>query len=153
MIVQYIWCIDIVVCFFCLDCVDLLIMLQVMMFYFVIVIDENNCQVIDQIMVFVDKDWDVFILNVFLFNGDGSNDVFIIFVGLEVIWVNSFQVYNWWGELMYEIYDFLVNDFIFGWDGIYWGELMNGGVYVYVVEIEFVDGVIELYKGDVLLMW
>ena len=32
------------------------------------------------------------------------------------------------------------------------GELMNGGVFVYLAEIEFVDGVTEVFKGDVLLL-
>ncbi|WP_425422473.1 gliding motility-associated C-terminal domain-containing protein [Phaeodactylibacter xiamenensis] len=152
MIAQYIWRIDTAARPSCLDCVDPLITPQVTMSYFVTVIDENNCQATDQITVFVDKDRDVFIPNVFSPNGDGSNDVFTIFAGPEVIRVNSFQVYNRWGEPMYEIYDFPANDPTFGWDGTHRGELMNGGVYVYVAEIEFVDGVIELYKGDVLLM-
>jgi hypothetical protein len=53
---------------------------------------------------------------------------------------------------MYEIYGFPANDPLYGWDGTHRGELMNGGVYVYVAEIEFVDGVVELYKGDIVLM-
>ena len=152
MIAQYIWRIDTAARPTCLDCVDPLITPQVTMSYFVTVIDENNCQATDQITVFVDKDRDVYIPNVFSPNGDGSNDVFTIFAGPEVTRVNSFQVYNRWGEPMYEIYGFPANDPLYGWDGTHRGELMNGGVYVYVAEIEFVDGVVELYKGDIVLM-
>jgi len=31
------------------------------------------------------------------------------------------------------------------------GSLLNQGVYIYVVEVEMLDGRIELYKGDVFL--
>ncbi len=149
---QYRWQIDTVARPNCLDCVDPVITPQETMSYLVTVIDENNCQAVDQITVFVDKDRDVFIPNVFSPNGDGSNDIFAIFAGPEVARINSFQVYNRWGEPMYEIYDLPANDPLYGWDGTHRGELMNGGVYVYVAEIEFVDGVVELYKGDILLM-
>lgn len=53
---------------------------------------------------------------------------------------------------MFELFGFQPNDPTYGWDGTHRGELMNGGVYVYMAEIEFVDGVTELFKGDVLLM-
>ena len=152
MIAQYDWRIDTAARPSCLDCVAPLITPQETMSYFVTVIDESNCQASDQITVFVDKDRDVYIPNVFSPNGDGRNDVFTIFAGPEVIRVNSFQVYNRWGEPMYEIYDFPANDPLYGWDGTHRGDLMNGGVYVYIAEVEFVDGVVELYKGDMLLM-
>ena len=29
---------------------------------------------------------------------------------------------------------------------------MNGAVFTYFAEIEFIDGVVELFEGDVLLM-
>ncbi len=38
-----------------------------------------------------------------------------------------------------------------GWDGKLDGEPMNPGVFVYVVEITFIDGRVEIYKGDVTL--
>jgi gliding motility-associated-like protein len=152
MIAQYIWRIDTAALPTCLDCRQPLITPQETMSYFVTVVDENNCQASDQITVFVDKDRDVYIPNVFSPNLDGSNDIFTIFAGSEVLRVNSFQVYNRWGESMFEVYGFPANDPIYGWDGRHRGEMMNGGVYVYVAEIEFIDGVVELYKGEVLLM-
>ena len=53
---------------------------------------------------------------------------------------------------MFEVYDFPPNDEDFGWNGKYRGQLQNTGVFVYMAEIEFIDGTVELYKGDVLLM-
>ncbi|MCB0571052.1 MAG: gliding motility-associated C-terminal domain-containing protein [Phaeodactylibacter sp.] len=116
------------------------------------VTDENGCTAFDRITVFVDRRRNVFIPNVFSPNGDGQNDRFTIFTGPEAVNVKSFLIFNRWGEPMYELHDFDPNNPAYGWDGTHRGELMNGGVYVYMAEIEFVDGVTELYKGDILLL-
>jgi len=43
----------------------------------------------------------------------------------------------------------LPNDPTFGWDGMMKGQKVNPAVFVYVAEIEFVDGQKIVYKGDV----
>jgi len=37
-------------------------------------------------------------------------------------------------------------------DGMFRGEELNPAVFVYLAEIEFIDGEVILYKGDVTLM-
>lgn len=118
----------------------------------VTVIDSNGCRATDRLTIFVNRKRDVYIPNVFSPNNDGQNDIFLIFAGDEAIRIKSFYVFNRWGEPMFELFGFQPNDPTYGWDGTHRGELMNGGVYVYMAEIEFVDGVTELFKGDVLLM-
>jgi len=39
-----------------------------------------------------------------------------------------------------------------GWDGYFNNEKMQNGVYIYIVEIEFIDGETEVFKGDITLM-
>ena len=60
-------------------------------------------------------------------NGDGVNDIFFVrggpFTQLNV------QVYNGWGEKIFES-----NQLNEGWDGRYNGEMVQVGVYVYVVQ-------------------
>jgi len=118
----------------------------------VTVIDSSGCRATDRLTIFVDRKRDVFIPNVFSPNNDGQNDRFLIFADDEAVRVKSFYVFNRWGEPMFELFGFPPNNPTYGWDGTHRGELMNGGVYVYTAEIEFVDGVTELFKGDVLLM-
>ena len=149
---QYIWQIDPSAVPSCTDCQTLTAYPTQSMSFAVTVIDTNNCQATDRITVFVNKKRDVYIPNVFSPNNDGQNDIFLIFAGTEAININSLRIFNRWGEPMYERYNFLPNDPTFGWDGTHRGELMNGGVYVYMAEIEFVDGEVILYKGDVTLM-
>jgi gliding motility-associated-like protein len=119
----------------------------------VIATDENGCAASDRMTIFVNRKRDVYIPNVFSPNGDGQNDVFVIYAGPDVKEIKRFYVFNRWGEAMFEISgSFQPNNPIYGWDGTHRSELMNAGVYVYMAEIEFVDGVVELFKGDVLLM-
>ena len=136
----------------CDNCPDPFVRPLESMAFAVTTIDENGCQATDRITVFVDRRRDIYIPNVFSPNNDGQNDVFLIFGGDEAVKVKSFYIFNRWGEPMFELFGFPPNDPTYGWDGTHRGELMNGGVYVYLAEIEFVDGVTELFKGDVLLM-
>lgn len=120
--------------------------------YEVTVVDENGCTDTDMITVFVGKEREVYIPNAFSPNGDGQNDEFRIFTGSDVAQVKSFIVFNRWGEPMKELFGFDPNDPNNNWDGTYRGQLMNSGVYVYFAEVEFIDGEVVMFKGDVLLM-
>ncbi|MCB9048393.1 MAG: gliding motility-associated C-terminal domain-containing protein [Lewinellaceae bacterium] len=136
----------------CNDCPNPFVRPLESMAFSVITIDENGCRATDRITVFVDRRRDVYIPNVFSPNNDGQNDIFLIHGGSEAVEIKSFYIFNRWGEPMFEVFGFPPNDPTYGWDGTHRGELMNGGVYVYLAEIEFVDGVTEIFKGDVLLM-
>lgn len=62
-------------------------------------------------------------------NGDGNND--LIFVeGWGIKDLFEYQIYNRWGELVFETSNLEV-----GWDGKYKGEIQNNDVYVYKVRV------------------
>jgi gliding motility-associated-like protein len=137
----------------CQDCPDPFVRPFESIAVSVIATDENGCTASDRMTIFVNRKRDVYIPNVFSPNGDGQNDVFVIFAGPDVKEIKSFYVFNRWGEAMFEITgSFQPSNPSYGWDGTHRGELMNAGVYVYMAEVEFVDGVVELFKGDVLLL-
>ncbi|HQU60334.1 MAG TPA: gliding motility-associated C-terminal domain-containing protein, partial [Saprospiraceae bacterium] len=105
------------------------------------------------VRVYVDKRPNIFIPNAFSPNGDGANDVFLIFARSgSVAQVRSFYIFNRWGEQVFQAFGFPPNDPRYGWDGIFRGEPMNPAVFSYFAEIEFVDGSVELFKGDVQLV-
>ncbi len=120
--------------------------------YTVTIIDENGCSDSDDLMVFVRKPRPVYIPSGFSPNEDGINDVFYIHGGSQVVEIKSFLVFNRWGESLMELYGFPPNDPTHGWDGTHRGQPMNSGVYVYYAEIEFNDGEVVIFKGDVSLM-
>jgi gliding motility-associated-like protein len=94
----------------------------------------------------------IFIPTAFTPNDDGLNDVFLVYGGTGVRRIRQFSVFDRWGELLFSQSDFPPSDPTFGWPGTFKGRMMNPGAFVYFVEVEFVDGVVLLYKGDVALI-
>lgn len=122
--------------------------------YTLTVANENGCEATDKITLRVRKDRGIYIPNAFTpFNGDGINDIFHIFSDQKSVKnINSFQIFDRWGELVFEDYDFLPDDPAHGWDGTLRGEPMNPAVFVYWAAVEFIDGEIVIFKGDVTLI-
>ena len=85
-------------------------------------------------------------------DGDGWNDFFTLFGDRSVLLIRRMQVYDRWGELLFEGRDVPVNQEGKGWDGTFRGRPVGVGVYVWVAEVEFVDGVMRLYEGDVTVV-
>lgn len=123
--------------------------------YTLMVFDTMGCSGSDEIIVEVDKNRNVFIPNVFSPNGDGLNDLFKPFVGAGVQNINYMRVFDRWGEVLYERAGQYLPDplDLTGWDGKLKGKRMNPGVYVYLIEVQFVDGQVLLYRGDVTLLY
>ncbi len=123
-------------------------------------VDDNGCEDTDFIRVRVLKDRDVYVPTGFTPNGDGTNDVLQVH-GPEGTVVKMFRVFDRWGDLVYEYNgdadlgtdpDILVNDPVFGWDGNFREQAMNPAVFVWYVEVEYVDGFRDIFKGNTTLI-
>lgn len=93
----------------------------------------------------------IYIPNVFSPDGDGINDVFSVSFGsdLEVTSMAG-TIFDRWGNLVYGS-----KENPFNWDGFFNDELVMPGVYVYVIQIEYLLGGIlrqETMYGDVTLV-
>ncbi len=112
----------------------------------------GGCEDSAPLLLLVDKEPHVYIPNVFSPNGDGDNDVFMIFADTKsVVKIKSFQIFSRWGELVCERYGFEPNNPAYGWDGKHAGQEMNPAVFVYYAVVEMIDGQEILYEGDVTL--
>lgn len=124
--------------------------------YTLVVFDANGCSATGSIQVNIDPNRNVYIPNVFkaVNNGSGLNDHFNPNVGRGVDIINYMRVFDRWGSLMYERNTFYPNnnDFAEGWDGKHKGQYVSPGVYVYVIEVKFLDGRVLLYRGDVTVL-
>ena len=121
--------------------------------YTITVTNSAGCVAKDDIEVTVDTSNRVYVPNVFSPNGDGRNDVFIIHGGKEIRSIQSLQIFNRWGNQVFEAQNFLPNDPTRAWDGRSRnGTPYNSAVFVYVAVIEFVDGTVEKLKGDITIM-
>ena len=78
--------------------------------------------------------------------------MFMIFSGPETVRVKSLRIYNRWGAMVHEQYDFPPNDPAFGWDGFHKGAMQNSAVYVYRAEVIFLDGSEAAFKGEFTLV-
>lgn len=116
-----------------------------------LVIDKNGCRVSDKILVTVDVIRQVYFPNIFSPNEDALNDRFYPFADNLVTSIVEFKIFNRWGDMVFEQYNFNPNDYDKGWDGTRNGKLLNSGVYVYYAIIEFRDGAKKIFKGDVTL--
>lgn len=114
---------------------------------------DSGCRAFDTLTVVVDQTRQVFIPNAFSPNGDGYNDHFGIFTDQAIIKINQLAVFDRFGNLVFRRGEHFPATPEEGWDG----DFQNGrpaprGVYVYFTEVVFIDGQVEIFKGDVLLM-
>lgn len=113
----------------------------------------NGCTDQDKISVIVDRRRQVYVPNIFSPNDDGVNDLLNVFAKPgSVSKINSMQIFDRWGDAIYTLEDFLPNSPTIGWDGTFKGKPLNPGVFVWVLDVEFIDGQRELYKGDVTIV-
>jgi len=136
----------------CVNCPDpTVIGLEYSSYFEVFVTDAFGCRTQDQIQVLVEKPRRVHVPTGFTPNGDFNNDRLIVH-GQNSSKVLDFKVFDRWGEMVFQQKDFAFNDENTGWDGTFRGQPCDPGVYVWVLEVEYVDGVREVYKGNTTLI-
>ena len=112
----------------------------------------DGCARSDTLRVQVDKSRHVYIPNVFSPNDDGDNDRLVISGGKEVDKILLFRVFSRWGELVYEGIDLPPDDLNAGWDGRFHGKTVNPGVFTWIAEVAYIDGVLESFQGSVTVL-
>lgn len=120
--------------------------------YIVKATTDFGCSDSDQvrIVVFCDQS-QVFLPNSFTPNGDGVNDYFYP-QGSGVSKITLFQVYNRWGQKVFENTQANINMASQGWDGRYNGQDLSPDTFVYILEALCDNGEKVLIKGDINLI-
>lgn len=114
-------------------------------------VDQNGCQVDDMVQIRTRLLRKVYIPSSFSPNFDGINDVFSVYGNDQVRIIRHMAVFDRWGNALFDLED-IPADGQSGWTGLYRSRLMDPGVYVYYVDVEFIDGSRRLYKGDLHLI-
>lgn len=121
--------------------------------YHLTVTDANGCQSDATVRVEVEKPRGVYVPSGFSPNGDGNNDLLLVHgKSRQILRVKLFRVYDRWGELVYEDLDFPVNTGDRGWNGTFRGADCPEGVYVWYVEVEYLDGFEQVLRGNTTLI-
>jgi gliding motility-associated-like protein len=116
-----------------------------------VAIDEMGCEAEDFIKVHVKKTRRVLVPTGFTPNESGLNDRLVVH-GKSGTMIKLFQVFDRWGELLYQDIDIPINATDRGWDGNFKNKEMPPGVYVWYLEAEYEDGMTENFKGETTLI-
>lgn len=114
-------------------------------------VDSNGC--VEQAMVEVRVEAaPLYLPNAFKPGSESPNDRFTIFAGASVRQVELMQVYDRWGNLLFENQNFQASDPNEGWDGRANGKDAPPGIYVYFIKLRLVDSTTSTKKGDLVLI-
>ncbi|MDG1716691.1 MAG: gliding motility-associated C-terminal domain-containing protein, partial [Saprospiraceae bacterium] len=112
---------------------------------------NNGCVYKYFIPIEVEIETDLIIPNIFSPNGDGTNDVFTIKTNPSLLEINSFSIYDRWGNRIFDQDN--VNPMTFmGWDGRFNNNYVQPGVYVYSILLTFIDGQTKQLYGDLTIV-
>lgn len=118
--------------------------------YTIKAVDITDCPATDRITIFINKTRPIYIPNAFSpTDVNGTNDHFTVFGGRSAKVVTLMRVYDRWGNQVYEGIQLPLNDNSKGWDGSFRGQRVNSDVFTYYIVVEFIDGSLLEYRGDI----
>lgn len=116
------------------------------------IVDQQGCLLDASFKVIVDIERDFYAATAFSPNGDGINDVFFLQSSTQGI-IKKMSIYNRWGGEVFSVGDVQLNASENGWDGLYVdGRPIDTGVFIWVAEIQYIDGLTESRSGSITLM-
>ncbi|MDZ7878390.1 MAG: gliding motility-associated C-terminal domain-containing protein [Saprospiraceae bacterium] len=120
--------------------------------YKAVLTDNSGCSTTGTIRVSIDKKRPIFVPNIFSPDNLGDNNVLMIYGSNVVKIIKRFQIYDRWGNRMFTQQNFKTDDPAFGWDGRLRGRDALPDVYIYFIEIEYLDNTTEILEGDFTLI-
>lgn len=140
----------------CIDCLKPLATPLGDIIYTFTLTDEQGCQEEAEIAITVRQARrnQLYLPNIFSPNGDGRNDVFLPYFADpdEIKQIDRFQVFSRWGELIFSQEHISANDPELGWDGLFNGQLMNSGVFVFVLQYTDLQDKERVVAGEFTLI-
>ncbi len=117
-----------------------------------IVIHINGCVDTANLILTVFPTPNIYIPNTFSPNGDGLNDLFTINSNGGVESILEFNIFDRWGDHIYQANNISPNSPGFGWDGKFHHWEMPSGTFVYYIKVLLSDGTVKKMTGDVTLV-
>lgn len=131
----------------CTDCQDPIANPTETTAYIVTVTEPAGCTGMDTVVVNVISDLVgiLYVPNAFTPNGDGVNDDFV--VSGNAIKDYEIMIYDRFGEMVFQS-----NDISQNWTGEFQGTALDPGVFMYVVQVTFLDDQEDFRKGSITLI-
>ncbi|MBK9017147.1 MAG: gliding motility-associated C-terminal domain-containing protein [Saprospiraceae bacterium] len=128
--------------------------------YSLTVTDGNQCS---QVVEFDIEAWpsnlismhcepQVYAPSAFSPNGDNQNDRFTLYGNGKAVEILYLQIFDRWGELVFEARNIPLNDESLGWDGTLDGQTLNPNVFPWKAVVQNEDSSTRLLNGDVVLI-
>ena len=138
----------------CSNCLDPTVLPGGETFFTLTAIDEFGCMFSDRVLISVDLNYPIYIPNTFSPNEDGFNDRFTAYGGIAIEDIQRLRIFDRWGNQVYDEFKFPHSeDFNHGWDGLYNGRPAEVGVYTYLFNVQFIDGLEpRKFSGSVTLL-
>ncbi|MEE9438022.1 MAG: gliding motility-associated C-terminal domain-containing protein [Saprospiraceae bacterium] len=114
--------------------------------------DLNGCIASATITVMIDYEVEIHYPNVFSPNGDGQNDLFMLFNSGNPETMYALQIYDRAGELVFMQSGLLFNEMTNGWDGTFNGSPVIPGVYVFMVNYTLGNGEEKVLSGSITVV-
>lgn len=113
-------------------------------------IDKNGCTARSNVTVAVEQT-NIFIPNA-LKPGSPQDAYFTIFAGEGVKEVVSLRIFSRNGSPVFENQHFSPNDPLKGWNGRWNGQKVQSGVYLWLADVELLDGSLQHFEGTVTVI-
>ncbi len=136
----------------CDDCLTPTFLADQVYEFTVEVTDTNGCVAQHVIQTELTEFYKVYFPNAFSPNNDGINDVFKMYSAPCEIEVMEFSVYDRWGNLVFERFNFLSTDEDVGWEGKVKDNQVETGIYVYFAIIKTSNEELVQLNGNVHLI-
>ncbi len=138
--------------FACPTCSDQQIFVAENLWIKIEVLSANGCRATDSVFVRVLRELGIFIPDAFTPDGDGINDRFTVYGGPRLALIEELDVFDRWGNQLFNAKDLPPNDPNYGWDGNFKGQRMDPAVFVYVARLLTRDGERITMSGDFQLL-
>lgn len=117
------------------------------------VTNNAGCSATGTIRVSIDKKRPIFVPTIFSPESQTSQNSVLMIYGSNVVKIiKRFQIYDRWGNGMFTQQNFKPDNPAFGWDGRLRGRNALPDVYVYFIEVEYLDNTTEVIEGDFTLI-
>jgi gliding motility-associated-like protein len=137
----------------CEDCPNPIATPSESIIYQLLVTDSTGCSDSDSLKIIVRKSLKIYAPNSFSPNDDGFNDFFTLFGSVEFVEnIEKLQIFDRWGELVFERKNLEVNQDSNGWDGTFRNKKLPSNVYLWTAEVRLKNGEIIPFKGDLTLI-
>lgn len=114
--------------------------------------DSTGCVLTDDISIRVSNKNRVYAPNVFNPDSDWPNNRFFLSGDRGVQNIRRLFIADRWGELLFDAGNLVPGRPDSGWDGVYRGQTMPPGIYIFWAEIERIDGTTFIESGSFALV-